>query len=77
MTKIIYTLRQKAYNLTMNSEYKSVKLHGISCTRSDLETIVMYSDMLLKHGNINGFMEPCGNAKDVFAKVGLTTPYSF
>jgi len=77
MTKIIYTLRQKAQNLIMNSEYKSVKLHGISCSRSDLEMVVMYSDNLLRNGNLNGLMEPCGNVKDVFTKVGLTTPYSF
>ncbi len=77
MTEKIYTLRQKAQNLIMNSEYRSVKLHGVSCTRSDLETIVMYSDTLLKHGNLNGFMEPRGNIKDVFAKVGLTSPFTF
>jgi hypothetical protein len=77
MTKIIYTLRQKAYNLTMNSEYKSVKLHGISCSRSDLEMVVFYSDTLLKQGNLNGLMEPSGNIKEVFAKVGLVAPYSF
>jgi len=77
MTKKIYALRQKAYNLTMNSEYRSVKLHGVSCSRSDLETIIMYADTLLKNGNINGLMEPCGNVKDVFAKVGLTSPFKF
>jgi len=77
MTKKIYTLRQKAQNLIMNSEYRSVKLHGVSCSRSDLEVIVMYSDTLLRNGNINGLMEPCGNVKDVFAKVGLVSPYKF
>jgi len=77
MTKKIYTLRQKAQNLIMNSEYRSVKLHGVSCSRSDLEMVVFYSDTLLKNGNLNGLMEPRGNIKDVFEKVGLVAPYSF
>ncbi len=77
MTKKVYTLRQKAQNLIMNSEYRSVKLHGVSCSRADLETIVFYADTLLKNGNINGLMEPCGNVKDVFEKIGLTRPFSF
>lgn len=77
MTKKVYTLRQKAQNLIMNSEYRGVKLHGITCSRADLEMVVMYYDTLLKQGNINGFMEPCGNVKDVFEKIGLTRPFSF
>ena len=77
MTKKIYTLRQKVQNLIANSEYRSVKLHGVSCSRADLEMIEMYSDTLLRQGNLNGFMEPCGNVKEVFAKIGLTTPFTF
>lgn len=77
MTKKIYTLRQKAQMLIESSEYKSVKLHKVSCSRSDLELIVFYSDVLLKQGNVNGLMEPSGNVKDVFEKIGLTRPFSF
>lgn len=77
MTKKIYTLRQKVQTLIANSEYRSVKLHGVSCSRADLETIELYCDTLLRNGNINGLMEPMGNVKDVFNKVGLTSPWTF
>lgn len=77
MTKKIYTLRQKVQTLIANSEYRSVKLHGISCSRADLEMIELYADTLLRQGNINGLMHPSGNVKGVFEKIGLTTPYTF
>lgn len=77
MTKKLSTLRQKIQALIANSEYRSVKLHGVSCSRADLEDTEMYIDTLLRQGNVNGLMEPCGNVKAVFEKIGLTSPYTF
>jgi len=77
MTKKIYTLYQKVQSLIASSEYRSVKLHGVSCSRADLEMVEMYCDTLLKNGNLNGLMNPSGNVKDVFEKAGLTAPYTF
>lgn len=71
MEKALKALKQKTEKLILNSEYRSVKLHGVSCSRADLEIIVMYADTLLKQGNINGLMEPCGNVKEVFVKANI------
>lgn len=71
MNKKLIALKQKAENLIRNSEYRGVKLHGVTCSRADLELVVFFIDTFLRQGNLNGWMSPCGNVKDVFDKVGI------
>jgi hypothetical protein len=52
-------------------ESRSKKLHGVSCSRADLEIIEMYADLYLRQGNINGLMKPMGNVKEVFDKANI------
>lgn len=69
--KEIIKLRAKVQGLINTTEYRSVKLHGVSCSRADLETIDMYAEKYQQQGNFNGFMEPCGNVKAVFDKINI------
>ncbi len=71
MTKKINALRAKVQKLIENSEYRGVKVHGVTCSRSDLEMIVFMLDIFLRQGNLNGFMAPCGNVKEVIEKAGI------
>ena len=71
MNKKIIALKQKTQKLILNSEYRGVKLHGVTCSRADLEQVVFLADILLRQGNLNGFMAPCGSPKEVFAKAGI------
>lgn len=72
-TEKIKTLRKKVQTLIQNSEYRSVKLHGATCSRSDLENIEFYAEKIERDGNYNGFMKPCGATKEVFDKLGIGT----
>lgn len=72
-TEKIKTLRKKVQTLIQNSEYRSVKLHGATCSRSDLENIEFYAEKIERDGNYNGFMKPCGATKEVFDKLGIDT----
>lgn len=76
MKKTIISLRAKVKKLIENSEYRSVKLHGVSCTRSDLETIEFYAEKLERDGNYNGLMNPVGAPKEVFDKLNITSSFS-
>ena len=69
--KEIIKLKAKVQGLINTTEYRSVKLHGVSCSRADLETIKMYSERYMQQGNFNGFMKPCGNVLDVFNKLNI------
>ncbi|HEY4755808.1 MAG TPA: hypothetical protein VIH28_07135 [Ignavibacteriaceae bacterium] len=64
-------LKAKVQNIIDNSEYRGVKVLGITCSRADLEMIVHYLDRFLRNGNINGLMFPCGNVKEVIEKSGI------
>lgn len=70
-TEKIKTLRKKVQTLIQNSEYRSVKLHGATCSRSDLENIEFYAEKIERDGNYNGFMKPCGATREVFEKLGI------
>ena len=72
-TEKIKTLRKKVQTLIQNNEYRSVKLHGATCSRSDLENIEFYAEKIERDGNYNGFMKPCGATKEVFDKLGIGT----
>ena len=65
-------LKEKVQKTIDNSEYRGVKVHGVTCSRSDLEMIVFMLDVFLRQGNINGLMAPCGNVKDVIEKAGIS-----
>lgn len=70
--KKINLLKSKVQSIIARTEYKSQKINGVSCSRSDQETIVMYCDNMLQNGGrISGLMEPCGNVADVFKKAGI------
>lgn len=70
-TEKIKTLRKKVQTLIKNNEYRSVKLHGATCSRSDLETIELYAEKIERDGNYNGLMKPCGATREVFEKLGI------
>ena len=69
--KEIVNLIAKTQKLIKNSEYCSVKLHGVSCSRADLENIVFYAEKYQRNGNIYGLMNPCGATKEVFDKLKI------
>lgn len=68
--KKVQTLLAKVKSLILNSEYRSVKLHGVSCTRSDLEMIQMYCEYLLNGESLTRYTV-FETAKQVFDKVGI------
>ena len=71
MEKQLIKLKAKIQGITANMEYRSRKIHGIVCSRADFDTIEMYIDTYLRQGNINGFMQPNGNVKEVFDKANI------
>ena len=71
MKKKLEILKQKTEKLIQNSEYRGVKLHGVTCSRADLEGVVFYIDTYLRQGDLNGLMPPRGEIKEVFDKAGI------
>jgi len=69
-TDKIQTLRKKVQTLIQNSEYRSVKLYGFSCSRADLEQVEFLCDTLLRQGNLYGFMV-YGDVKKIFEKLDI------
>ena len=70
--KEVNKLIAKAQALINNSEYRSVKLLGVTCSRSDLEMVVFYGETYRRNGgNINGLMKPRGAVGDVFEKTKI------
>ncbi len=72
MNRKLLALRAKVNKLIDSSEYKSVKLYGISCSRSDLEMVIFFADILLRQGNINGYCIYNNDIKKIFAEAGIT-----
>ncbi len=70
MKKII-NLKAKVEGIINTSEYRGVKVLGVTCSRSDLEMIIFYLDTYLRQGNINGLMEPRGEVKEVLQKAEI------
>ena len=68
--KKVNELLTKVNNLIRNNEYRSVKLHGVSCSRADLEMIQFYCEALLRGESLIGYII-CSEAKKVFDKVGI------
>ena len=67
---MIEKLKNKVEDLILNSEYDIVKIKGISLTRSDLETISMFCDILKEKGNLNGYMV-LGEVREIFEKYNI------
>lgn len=53
-----------------NKEYNLVKFKGVSLSRSDLDTMLMYCNILEKQENLNGYML-LGEVKEVFNKCNI------
>jgi hypothetical protein len=66
----IKDLKNKVIKLIENNEYNLVKFKGISLSRSDLDTILMYCNILEKQGNLNGYIV-LGEVKEVFDKCNI------
>lgn len=71
MKNKINALRKKVQNKIETSEYRGVKVNGVTCSRADLEMIVFTLDIFLKQGNINGYVIYGSNVKEVIAKAGI------
>ena len=68
--KKVNALLSKVTNLIKNSEYRGVKLHGVTCSRADLEMIQFYCEALLRGESLGRYII-CSEAKNVFDKVGI------
>jgi len=64
------TLKAKVQNIINNSEYRDVKVLGVTCSRADLESIEFLLNIFLQQGNIRGYVA-YGNAKEVIEKSGI------
>jgi hypothetical protein len=68
--KKVNVLLSKVTNLIKNSEYRGVKLHGVTCSRADLEMIQFYCELLLNGQDLSNYIV-CSQAKVVFDKLGI------
>lgn len=66
----IKDLKNKVVKLIENNECNLVKFKGISLSRSDLDTILMYCNILERQGTLNGYMV-FGEVKEVFDKCNI------
>lgn len=66
----IKDLKNKVIKLIENNEYNLVKFKDISLSRSDLDTILMYCNILEKQGNLNGYIV-LGEVKEVFDRCNI------
>lgn len=66
----IKELKNKIVKLIENNENNLVKFKGVSLSRSDLDTILMYCNILEKQENLNGYML-LGEVKEVFNKCNI------
>jgi len=63
-------LLEKVERLIDENEYNTVKLNGISCSRSDLEILAMILKYFLSYGNYGDYMI-MGNIKEILSKNSL------
>ena len=66
----INDLKNKVVKLIENNENNLVKFKGVSLSRSDLDTILMYCNILEKQGTLNGYMV-LGAVREVFDKCNI------
>ena len=67
----VQQLKNKLAKAIADSEYRSVKIMGVLCSRADMEIAVDYCDRYLANGNLDGVMPPSGNVKALFEKIKL------
>lgn len=63
-------LLEKVKKLIDNNEYNTVKLNGISCSRSDLEALAMVLKHYITYGNFGEYML-IGNIEKILLKNNL------
>ncbi len=63
-------LLEKVERLIEENEYNMVKLNGVSCSRSDLETLKMILKYFLTYQNYGNYML-IGNIREILTKNGL------
>lgn len=54
-----------------DNEYNIRKVKGVSCSHSDVETVILYAETFLNTGGFSGLMQPRGEVRAVLQKAGL------
>lgn len=67
---MINKLKKEIEKLIDENEYNIVKIKGVKLSRADLEQLDLYCDILLKNGNLNGYMV-YGEVKEVLEKYNI------
>jgi len=67
---MINKLKQEVEKLIDENEYNIVKIKGVKLSRADLEQLDLYCNILLKNGNLNGYMV-YGEVKEVLQKYNI------
>jgi len=68
--KEVKKLIAKIDTLISKQEYRSVKLHGVTCSRSDLEMTKFLAESYELNGNFNG-LNVWGASKEIFDKLNI------
>lgn len=63
-------LLSKVLGLISKQEYRSVKLHGVMCSRADLEMIQMYCEHVIRGEKLSRYII-FENVKPVLDKAGI------
>lgn len=67
---MINKLKKEVERLIDENEYNIVKIKGVKLSRADLEQLDLYCDILLRNGNLNGYMV-YGEVKEVLQKYNI------
>lgn len=67
---MINKLKQEVEKLINENEYNIVKIKGVKLSRADLEQLDLYCNILLRNGNLNGYMV-YGEVKEVLQKYNI------
>jgi len=70
--KNLLALKKMVETRLRGNENRTVTIKGIkNLSVSDLDTIMLYIEMMLEQGNINGLMKPRGAVAEVFGKYNI------
>lgn len=67
---MINKLKKEVEKLIDENEYNIVKIKGVKLSRADLEQLDLYCNILLRNGNLNGYMV-YGEVKEVLQKYNI------
>lgn len=67
---MINKLKKEVEKLIDENEYNIVKIKGVRLSRADLETLEFFCNILLKNGNLNGYIV-VGEVKEVLEKYNI------